>query len=152
MTSFWRLLSWVFHLSRAVYLAVSSLCLSSSSTPVTFSTQLYVTNWSSLIHSTNLINPPVNSAVQDAAHQKTLHIRGVDVQFTRDEPDVNAGVGFDELDQNLPNNTNDCSPPVRNYYLSVTCVRMFLRRSSMCSRMKVSSMMVCLFTCRKTKY
>ena len=64
---------------------------------------------------THLVDPPVNSAVQDAAHQQTLHIRGVDVQLARDELYVNASVGLDELYENLTIKTNYCISTVRHY-------------------------------------
>ena len=90
----------MFHLSRAVYRAVPSLCLSSSNTPVTWQNTKGCLAWQG--PATDLINPPVDGAVQDAAHQQALYISGVDIELPRDEFDVYTSVGFDELDENLP--------------------------------------------------
>ena len=48
-----------------------------------------------------LINFTTDGVVQDAGNQETLHISCINVQFSRDELDVDSGVGFDKLDYHL---------------------------------------------------
>ena len=45
-----------------------------------------------------LINFTTDGVVQDAGNQETLHISCINVQFSRDELDVDSGVGFNKLD------------------------------------------------------
>ena len=45
-----------------------------------------------------LINFTTDGVVQDAGNQETLYISCINVQFSRDELDVDSGVGFDKLD------------------------------------------------------
>ena len=52
----------------------------------------------------NLVDSPINSAVQDTTDQETLDVCGVDIELARDELDVNASVWFDEFDEDLTRN------------------------------------------------
>ena len=45
-----------------------------------------------------LINFTTDGVIQDAGNQETLHISSINVQFSRDELDVDSGVGFNKLD------------------------------------------------------
>ena len=45
-----------------------------------------------------LINFTTDGVVQDAGNQETLYISCINVQFSRDELDVDSGVGFNKLD------------------------------------------------------
>ena len=49
----------------------------------------------------HLIDPAVDGGVEDAGHEEGLHVRALDVQLARDELDLDAGVGLDQLDQHL---------------------------------------------------
>ena len=48
-----------------------------------------------------LVNSARNGIVKDTTDKETFHIVGVNVEFSRDELDVDASVGLDQFDQHL---------------------------------------------------
>ena len=94
----------------------------------------------------NLVNPATDGVIQDAGDEEAFNVAWLNVQLPGDEFDLDPGVRLDQLDQNLEKWMKYWSEEAM--WQALTWVLMFLSKSSMCSLMKASSMIVSLFTFR----